>query len=355
MTKKRLQLLISTPAALIIFVPVSFVFYYLHANVILTFVSIAAATAAITYLMAESTTIIARRVSNTTSALINASFGNAVEFFVAIFALREGLVDMVKASITGSVVINVLLLIGVAMLSGGLKYKEQRFNRDSAGLYSTMLIVVVVGLALPSIYSMVVAKPARSMSIAVSIILGIIYLLSLLYTLVTHKHLFVVERSGLYAGDDRWSTRSAVAILLAATLLVSFESSLLVNTITPLIRQTQVTQTFMGLVVIALITNIPEHISAIGFARKNNMTLSLEIGMSSALQIALFVVPLLVAFSSIIVGNALDLVFSPFELVAVVITAMVANYISADGVCHWLEGTQLIAVYLLIAIAFYFL
>jgi len=340
---------------LIVFVPISFLLYYLHVNVILTFLVVAAAIAGLTYFIAESTNIIARRVSNTISALLNATFGNVVEFFVAFFALREGLVNMVKASIVGSVIVNVLLLIGLSMLAGGLKYKEQKFNRDSAGLYSTMLIVVVVGLAMPSIYSMVAAKPAFTMSIAVSIILGIIYLLSLIYTLVTHKHLFEVERHGPEEKEGRWSLRWAALILLAATALVSLESSLLVETVTPLINQISITEAFMGMVVIALLTNIPEHISAMSFARRNNMTLSLEIGMASALQITLFVVPLLVAVSYIALGSALDLVFTPFELVALVATVMVANYISSDGVCHWLEGAQLVAVYLIIAIAFFFI
>ncbi|MDO8637102.1 MAG: calcium/proton exchanger [Dehalococcoidia bacterium] len=340
---------------LLIFVPLSFVLYYLQIDSVITFFVTAIALAGITYFIAESTSIIARRVSNTISALINATFGNVVEFFIAIFALRDGLVSLVKASITGSIVINVLLLIGLSMLAGGLKYKEQRFNKDSAGVASTMLIIMVVGLALPSLYNITVGKPEQTMSFAVSIILGIIYLLSLLYTLVTHKHLFVVERKGPHDEHSRWSTRTAVIILLIATALVSFESSILVKTIQPLIKLGGFTETFVGLVFIAILTNIPEHLSAINFARKNNMTLSLEIGMSSALQIALFVVPVLVLVSSLYLGNPLDLVFSPFELVAVVITAMIANYISSDGVCHWLEGAQLIAVYSLIATVFYFI
>jgi Ca2+:H+ antiporter len=286
---------------------------------------------------------------------MNATFGNAVEFFVAVFALRDGLVEMVKASITGSIIINVLLLIGLSMLTGGLKYKEQKFNKESAGLSSTMLIIAVAGLALPSLYSMVVRQPAKSMSIAVSIILGIIYLLSLLYTLGTHRHLFVVERQALDEKVGRWSTNTAVTVLLISTFVVSFESGFLVKTIKPLVSQTGLTETFMGLVFVALLTNIPEHASAMTFARRNNMTLSLEIGMSSALQIALFVVPILVLVSSTMAGGTLDLVFGPFEIAAVLITAMIANYIGSDGVCHWVEGAQLISVYLLIAVAFYFL
>ncbi len=341
--------------AFLIFVPISLALDYLHVSVILSFITSAAAIAALTHLMAESTAIIARRVSNTISALFNATFGNAVELFVAIFALQDGLVELVKASITGSIIINVLLLIGLSMFTGGLKYKEQRFNKEAAGIASTMLIIVVVGLGMPSMYSMIVRKPAETMSIAVSIVLGVIYVLGLVYSLWTHRHLFVVEREAMDDDHGRWSTKTAVAILLGSTVLAGFESAVLVHAIEPLTRLSGITQQFMGLVFIALLTNIPEHLSAMSFARKNNMTLSLEIGMSSAIQIALFVVPILVLISSAVVGTPLDLVFSPFELAAVIITAMLANYFSADGVCHWLEGAQLIAVYLLIAIAFYFL
>jgi Ca2+:H+ antiporter len=342
--------------AFLVFVPVSIILYYLHANAALTFIITGAAIIAVSHVIIESTGIIAQRVSSTVSALINATLGNAIEFFIAVFALRQGLVDMVKASMVGSIIINVLLLIGLSMFFGGLKYKEQRFNKDSAGVSSTMLIIVVVGLVLPSMYNMVQGKPAPAMSLAVSIVLGIVYLLSLLYTLVTHKHLFVVEREAPSTPTHRpWSLPTAAIILLIAIGLGSFESYLLVNSITPLITDMGLTQRFVGFVVIALLTNISEHISAVSFARKNNMTMSLEIGMSSALQIALFVVPVLVLLSTALTGNTLDLVFGPFSLIALVMTAMIANYISADGICHWLEGAQLIAVYVLIAIAFYFI
>jgi Ca2+:H+ antiporter len=191
---------------------------------------------------------------------------------------------------------------------------------------------------------------------AVSVILGIIYLLSLFYTLVTHKHLFVVKRETPQSGTYRpWPFRAAVVILLVSAVVAGLESSFLVDSITPLISTLGITQTFAGLVLIALLTNIPEQISAARFARMNNMTLSLEIGMSSALQIALFVVPILVLLSSTLTGQTMDLVLSPFELISLVMTAMIANYISADGICHWLEGAQLLAVYALIATAFYFI
>ncbi|OGO02275.1 MAG: calcium/proton exchanger [Chloroflexi bacterium RBG_13_54_8] len=340
---------------LLVFIPISAALYYLHVSNASAFVTTALAIVALTHRMVSSTAIIAAQVSNTVSALLNVTFGNAVEFFIAIFALRSGLVEMVKASMVGSITISVLLLIGLAMMSGGLKYKEQRFNKDSAGLSSTMLIIVVIGLAMPSLYSMIEGQPRQSMSQAVSVILGAIYILGLVYMLVTHTHLFMVERHPPHAIEVRKSTRAQVAILLISTLLLTFECHILVGTVEPLIRQTGLTETFIGLVVIALITNIPEHLSAITFARQDNMTLSLEIGMNSATQIALFVVPVLVLLSPTFMEDSLNLVFTPLQLAALMITGIIANFISSDGVCHWLEGAQLIAVYLIIATAFYFL
>ncbi|HTY82057.1 MAG TPA: calcium/proton exchanger [Dehalococcoidales bacterium] len=340
----------------LLFVPVSILLYYLNVPAVYSFVATAAAIIGLSHIIIESTGIIAQRVSSTISALINATFGNALEFFIAVFSLRQGLVDLVKASIVGSIMLNVLFLIGFSMFMGGLKYKEQRFNKDAAGLSSTMLIIMVAGLVLPSMYSLIVGKPAHAMSLAVSVVLGVVYVLSLLYTLVTHRHLFIVEREAPPEPSFHpWTLPTAVVLLFVTVGLGSFESYILVQRITPLIGSLNLTQTFVGLVLVAILTNIPENVTAVGFARRNNMTLSLEIGMSSALQIALFVVPVLVLLSTALTGTPLDMVFSPFALIALVVTAMIANFISADGICHWLEGVQLIAVYVLMAIGFYFI
>ena len=355
MTNKQLKWHFHLLDIFLLFVPVSIIFYFLHAASLPSFLITAAALIGMAHLMAESTSIIANRVSSTISALINATFGNAVELFIAVFSLRAGLFALVTASITGSILLNVLLLIGLAMLAGGLKFKEQKFNKDSAGLSSTMLFVAVVGLSIPSLYKMMVGTPSHQMSLAVSGILGIVYILSLIYTLVTHRHMFVVERQPPEENHDRWTEKGAIVVLLVITILAGFASDILVNSIQPLVGKTGFTNAFVGLVFVAILTNIPEITSAMAFARKNHMTLSLEIGMSSALQIALFVVPILILVSPLIVHGGFDLVFTPFELVAVVVTAMIANYIGADGICHWVEGAQLIAVYLLMATAFYFL
>ena len=356
MKEKKTHLRFHALDLFLMFVPVSIFCFYLKLNYLVTFFSSAVAMVGISHLLAESTGIIAEHVSTAVSALLNATFGNAVEFLIAIFALRNGLVETVKASITGSIMINVLSLIGLSMLFGGLKYKEQKFNKDSAGLSSTMLIIAVVGIALPSLYNMIGGKPApNQMNLAVAIIMGAIYLLSLVYSFGTHRHLFIVERQPRETTfEGRWSGRVAVILLVVATGIAALVSNFLVDSITPIVAHTGISQTFIGLVFVALLTNIPEHVSAINFARQDNITLSLEIGMSSALQIALFVVPILVLVSGPLTGTALNLVFGPFEIAAVLITAMLANYIGSDGVCHWVEGAELIAVYLLIAVAFFF-
>jgi len=356
MTKTQPPHVLHPVDLLLIFVPISASLHYAHVNQTAVFITVALSIIPLTRLMAWSTGIIGARVSNTASALLNATFGNAVELLIAIFALQRGLIDLVKASIVGSILINVLLLVGLSMIAGGLKYKQQSFNKDSAGLSSTMLIIVVVGMALPSIYSMVNhdSGQAMTMSRAVSVILCIVYALSLIYMLVTHRHLFVVQHEVKPAKDKWGSAYVAAGVLVVSTTVVGLESNMLVGAVEPLVEETGLSQSFIGLVLIALLTNVPEHLSAMGFARKDNMTLSLEIGLNSATQIALFVAPILVLVSISFSQGSLDLVFTPFQLAAVLITAIIANALSPDGICHWLEGAQLVAIYLLIATAFAF-
>lgn len=340
--------------ALFLFVPVSLVLYFTHASPVLVFLAAVLATVPATHLMAETTEGIAAQAGNLGSSLANATFGNAIELFIAFFAIRQGLLDVVRASIVGSIVLNILLLIGLSMLAGGLKFKEQRFNTSAAGVSSTMLLVIVAGLSLPTLYSLTQKAPPAAMSGAVSIVLAIIYVLGLVFTLLTHRHLFVATR---HVPDDhrpRYGYRFGLALLLLSTAIVAVESQMFVGTIEPVSHRLGLSPTFIGLVVVAILTNIPEHMSAIAFARRNNVDLSLSIGLNSAIQIALFVVPLMVLIS-FLVGAPLLLVFTPFELVALTLAVMIINYLSSDGVCNWLEGSQLIAMYLLIVIAFFFI
>jgi Ca2+:H+ antiporter len=271
---------------------------------------------------------------------------------IAIFAIRAGLVEMVKASMIGSIILNILLLIGLSMLFGGFRYHKQTFNRDSAGVASTMLLIAIAGLSLPTIYSVLTSKPVIIMSRAVSITLGITYLLSLVFVLFTHRHLFLAKRDT--TEQLIWGIRKSVSVLILSVGIAAFESHILVDALRPIIETTQLSETFIGLVIIAIITNIPEHLSAIRYAWQDNIDLSLEIGMNSAIQIALFVTPALV-FISPLLAVEMSLAFAPFQIVAMILAVMIINYIGADGICNWLEGIQLVAVYVIIAIAFYFI
>jgi len=302
--------------------------------------------------MAKSTRDLSRRSSTIVGSLLNVTFGNAFEIITGIFAIRAGLVEMVKASLIGSMVQNVLLVVGLSMFFGGLKYHEQTFNKQSASVASTMLLIAVAGLSLPTIYTGLTGESPPVMNKAVAIILGITYLLSLVFALFTHRHIFKTE---LGVGDQvEWGTKKALLVLLLSVALAATESNILVDSIQPVIETTGLSQVFIGLVVIAIIGNIPELMTAITFGVRDNITQSLEIGMNSAIQIALFAVPVLVFVSSL-VGEELSLAFAPFQMAAMILAVMIINYIGSDGICNWLEGVQLFTVYTLIAIAFYFI
>ena len=337
---------------LLIFLPVSIWLGFIRSNPILVSIVSILAIIPVTSLIAKATQDLSMRTSTVWGSLLNATFGNAIEFMIAIFAIRAGLVEMVKASLIGSIILNILLLIGLSMIFGGIKYREQRFNTDSAGVASTMLLIAVAGLALPTIYSVLTGKSVIIMSRAVSITLGITYLFSLLFVLFTHRHLFETRRD--VSDEIGWGPLKAVFVLLVSVVLAGVESNILVSALQPIIKSTALHELFIGLVIIAIITNVPEHLAAIRFGMRNNITLSLEIGMNSAIQIALFVVPILV-FISPLAGGELTLAFAPFQMIAMVLTVMIINYISNDGVCNWLEGVQLVAMYFIIAIAFYFI
>jgi len=340
------------PYLWLIFIPVSIVMYLIHANPVLISVTAILAIIPVTNLIAVSTQDLSTKTGTIIGSLMNATFGNSIEFLISFFAIRAGLIDLVRASIIGSIIINLLLLIGLSMIFGGIKYKEQTFNRDSAGVSSSMLLIAVAGLVLPTIYKAITGKSEVIMSQAVSITLGITYLLSLFFILVTHRHLFVARREA--REKITWGWRLAALILLLSVGAAGYESQILVNVLQPVIRTTSLSQDFIGLVIIAIITNVPEHMAAIRYGMRDNITLSLEIGMNSAIQIALFVAPILVLIAPLI-GGGLTLAFPLFQMIALFLAVMIINYLSSDGLCNWLEGVQLVTVYIIIAIAFYFL
>ncbi|MEW6359377.1 MAG: calcium/proton exchanger [Planctomycetota bacterium] len=343
-------------ARLLWLVPISILCHLLGAGDIVIFIVSIFALVPLARYIARATESAALQSNHTIGGLLNATFGNLIELFIAIFALRRGLVEVVKASIIGSIVENVLLLIGVSMFFGGLKYSEQRFNRYSAGVSSTMLIICTVGLAIPSVYAKACGGAhMQTISSVVSAVLAAIYLCGLVFALVTHRHLFdTTDEMRAIKERPEWPLRKAVLILAVMTMACAYESGLMVSRLEAGIQFFGFTHAFVGAVIVAILTNVAEKTNAVIFARKNLVNLSIEIGTSSAIQIALFVVPILV-FAGVVVRQPFFLDFTTFQLLAMVFAVTILNSLAPDGRCNWLEGSQLIAVYLIIATVFYFI
>jgi Ca2+:H+ antiporter len=307
--------------------------------------------------MGEATEHLAHRTGPTIGGLLNATFGNAAELIIAIVALRAGLVDLVKASITGSILGNLLLIMGLAIVAGGVNRQELRFNRTSAGLSAGMLCCAVVALVFPALYHAVHSGGAAElselrMSEAVAVILLITYGCSLFFTLRTHRSMFGAEAHP--TDGPVWPAGKAVAVLAAATVGVAVESELLVHAATEATEAVGLSPVFLGLIVIPIIGNAAEHAAAVMLARKGQIDLGLQIALGSSTQIALLVAPILV-FAGLFFGSGMDLVFRPFEVVALGLSTLLTAIILLDGETHWFEGVQLLAVYGMVAVGAYFL
>ncbi len=339
-------------------VPVSIVLgYVLHAPAVWIFLTACLGVLPLAGYMGEATEHLAHRTGPTVGGLLNATFGNAAELIIALVALRAGLVDLVKASITGSILGNLLLIMGLALIAGGLNRSELRFNRTSAGMSSGMLTLAVVALAFPALYHAVHPEAAARaselyMSEAVALILILTYGCSLLFTLRTHRRLLGGEAHPLEG--PVWSPRKALLILAAATVGVAIESELLVHAATETTEALGHTPIFLGLIVIPIIGNAAEHAAAVVLSRKGQIDLGLQIALGSSTQIALLVAPVLV-FAGVLMGQDMNLVFRPFEVLALGMATVVTAIITLDGESHWFEGVQLLAVYLMVAVGAFFL
>lgn len=342
---------------LLVFIPISVCLYVFTHEDLFIFITSVLAIVPLARIMGYSTKEISLQTNPSVSGLFSATFGNSIELIIAILSLRAGLIQVVQASIIGSIIGNILLLVGLSIFAGGLRYKNQRFNNETIGVSSTMLIIVVAGLAIPSIFDVIRPNDPQitHLSSAVAVVMAVIYLAGLVFTLRTHKDLFDASDEIKEARERPTMSRRLAAIILFLTIVVvTFESEILVGTIEHAAQAIGLSQLFIGLVVIAIITNIAEMSTAVQFSMKNKLDVSIEIGLSGAIQIALFVIPILMLVSEVF-HFGFSLVFTPFEILAVILAVLIVNYISADGRCNWLEGAQLISVYLIIAIAFFFI
>ncbi|MEW6038489.1 MAG: calcium/proton exchanger [Pseudomonadota bacterium] len=346
---------------LLVFVPASIALEWLQADPVWIFGASALAIIPLAAQMGKATEYLAEYLGAGLGGLLNASFGNAAELIIGFVALRAGLIDVVKASITGSIIGNILLVLGASVVVGGLKHETQYFNRTAAGLGVTLAALSAIGLVVPAIFHMVVQghpEPhEQELSLEIALVLFVTYILSLVFTLRTHRHLYVGESSDETdeaLGVGTWSRRKSVLILLVSTVFVAWMSELLVGAVEHAAHDLGMTNVFIGVILVAIVGNAAEHSTAVMMAAKNHMDLAMNIAIGSSIQIALFVAPLLV-FAGYLMGQPMDLVFSTFEVVAVAIAVAAVVLIASDGESNWMEGVNLLAVYVILAIAFYFL
>ncbi|HCM51927.1 TPA: calcium/proton exchanger [Candidatus Saccharibacteria bacterium] len=333
-------------------VPVAILGNYLHWSYTTVFFLAALAIIPLAKFLGEATEEIASRSGPALGGLLNATFGNATELIIAGLALNAGLIELVKASITGSIIGNLLLVLGASIFLGGLKHNKQVFNRTAAQASGAILLLGVIALTIPQIF--LLTSPAanaihsKDLSVLVAIIMFVIYLAFLFFIFRTHKHLYTEE----LGHESRWSTKKSITVLLASTAGVGWISEILVESIEPALHNLGWTELFVGAVIIAIIGNAAEHASAVVMAVKNRMDLSLQIAIGSATQIAMFVVPLLV-FAGLLLGQSMDLIFTTFELATIIVSVMIANIVIQDGESNWFEGAQLLSAYAIIAVGFF--
>lgn len=359
---KRLFSLENALYLLLVFVPIALVMeYLLHSDPVWLFVVSSLAIIPLAGLMGRATEQIAERTGEGVGGLLNATFGNAAELIIAIIALRAGLYDLVKASITGSIIGNILLVFGLSALLGGIKFPEQKFNRTAASLGSTLLVLSTIGLVIPAIFHRIVGggetviAAELNLSLEIAVVLMATYLLSLLFTLKTHKHLYAGETGGGETHEGLPSMKSSVGLLLAATAGIALMAEMLVAAAEVTAESLGWNEVFVGVILVAIIGNAAEHSTAVLMALKNKMDAAITIAVGSSIQIALFVAPLLVFLSYLIGPRPMDLLFTTLEVVAVSVSVLIISLISQDGESHWMEGVQLLAVYLILGIAFFVL
>jgi Ca2+:H+ antiporter len=339
---------------LLVFVPVSLLSGWVFHADLLTFLTSAAAILPLAGLIGRSTEELALHAGPRIGGLLNATFGNVTELIISIFLILDDEIEIVKASLTGSIIGNLLLVLGVSFFVGGLRNKEQTFSAEAASVHTTSLALAVAGLLMPTLFALTTGQhdelQREIVSGVVAAVLMALYVCVLVFMLVTHEHLFHTAQEDEPA---RWSVRRAVATLVVVTAVVGLESEILVGALEPALQDLGLSRLFVGLILVPIIGNAAEHSTAVLFAIRNKLDATLEIATGSSLQIALFVAPALV-FISLLVGHPMDFIFSPFEVAAVGVSVLLVALISRDGRSNWLEGLQLVATYIVIAISFFF-
>jgi Ca2+:H+ antiporter len=339
---------------LLVFVPISLVSDLVLHEDLLTFLTSAVAIVPLAGLIGRSTDQLALHAGPRVGGLLNATFGNITELIISVFLVLDDEIEIVKASLTGSIIGNLLLVLGLSFFVGGLRHSEQEFSASAAGVHMSSLALAVAGFLMPAVFVLTTGYhdevQREIVSGVVAAVLMALYVCVLVFMFVTHEHLFRTA-----AQDERptWSVRRAVVTLLVVSAVVAVESEILVRSLEPALRDLGLSRLFVGLILVPIIGNAAEHGSAVFFAMRDKLDVTLEIATGSSLQIALFVAPALV-FISLSVGHPMDFIFSAFEVAALSVSVLLVALISRDGRSNWLEGLQLMATYAIIAMSFFF-
>jgi len=345
---------------LLLALPVAVLGSLLGWNPLLIFVVASVGLIPLAELIGEATEALAVVTGPKIGGLLNATLGNAAELIITIVAIRAGLLELVKASITGSIIGNLLLVMGASLLFGGLKNGRQTFHREHVATNATMLVLAIVALSVPSLFNHTLEgdtlpfRTLENISLGVAAVMIVLYGLGLFYSLRNASTPTALTAGADAAASPHWPVRTALIVLGLATAAVVWLSEILVGTVEPVTAALGLSEFFIGIILIPIIGNVAEHLVAVEVAIKNQMELSLEIALGSSLQIALFVAPVLV-FVSLLFGRYLNLVFNQFELLALVGAVVVSALVASDGETNWLEGAQLLGVYLILAVAFFFI
>ena len=356
------------PYLLVPFIAIAIVLEVIHADPVLIFATAALGVIPTAALMGRSTEELAHRAGPGIGGFLNVTFGNAPELIIAFFALNEGLQEVVKASLIGSILGNILLVMGAAMLVGGLKRERQTFNPTAASVQSSMLLLAAAALVMPSIYQLVsggglpvvgdervdFGSELEQMSFIVAIILLASYAGGLMFSLRSHRALFnPTSESEEHVGEP-WTVRKSVITLAGAGVAVGVMSEILVGSISEASAAIGLSEFFVGLIVVAIVGNAAEHWVAIYFAMRDKMDLAVNIAIGSSAQIALFAAPVLVLISFVVGPNPMALVFNGYELGAILIAILIATHVTSDGESTWYEGMQLLSVYAVLGVVFFY-
>ena len=343
---------------LIVTFALSGIAHYAEWNAMFQFVISAISVIFVAGFLGKATESVAHYAGQRLGGFLNATFGNAAELIIAIFLVKEGLFDVVKASLTGSIIGNLLLVLGASALAGGIKFKEQKFNIHLAGQNASLMLLAVIALFIPAFFVKSEHLPASdtmSISVTVAAVLIVAYAGWLIYSMITHKNMLEdnEETQPSHGEEVSWSKGKSIVCLIVATVMVAFVSEWLVGTLEVFTEKFRLSELFVGAFIVAIIGNAAEHSAAVMLALKNKIGAAVEIAVGSSLQIALFVAPVLI-FVSLLFGQPMDILFSDIELAAIAGAVLIATSISRDGATTWYEGKLLLLVYIVLGVSFFF-